>query len=89
MPSVTLPTVSISYNAGTLSITHNAGSYTAGTLPTRSSVTVPTSTHTHKVTASGSIGNTTAGGSVSSSFTANAHNHTFTGSEVTTGNPSY
>ena len=89
LPSVTLPTVSISYNAGTLSITHNAGSYTAGTLPTRSSVTVPTSTHTHKVTASGSVGNTTAGGSVSSSFTANAHNHTFTGSEVTTGNPSY
>ena len=89
LPSVTMPSVSVSYSEGTLTITHNAGSYTAGTLPTRSSVTVPKSDHTHNVTAAGSIGNKTAGGTVTSTFTGTEHNHTFTGSEVSTGNASY
>ena len=90
LPTVELPTVSVSYSAGTLTINHNQGSYTAGTLPTRSNaITVATGTHTHNVGVTGSIENTTAGGSVSSTFTGTAHNHTFTGSEVSTGNPSY
>lgn len=90
LPTVELPTVSVSYSAGTLTITHNTGSYTAGTLPTRSNaITVATGTHTHNVGVTGSIENTTAGGSVSSTFTGTAHNHTFTGSEASTGNPSY
>ena len=89
LPSVTMPSVSVSYSEGTLTITHNAGSYTAGTLPTRSSVTVPKSDHTHSVTAAGTVGNKTAGGTVTSTFTGTEHNHTFTGSEVSTGNASY
>ena len=89
LPSCTLPTVSVTYNTGTLTITHNAGSFSAGSLPTRSSVTVPNSDHTHSVTAAGSLSDTTAGGSISSTFTGTKHSHTFTGSSATTGNPTY
>ena len=86
LPTCTLPTVSVSYSSGELSITHTAGSFTAGSfsagsLPTRASVTMPKSDHTHSVTAAGTldeiaatgtIGDKTAGGSVSSSFTGTA-----------------
>ena len=89
LPSCTLPTVSVSYSAGTLTITHNAGSFSAGSLPTRSSVTLPKSDHTHSVTATGTLNDVTATGSVSSTFTGTSHTHTFTGSAVTSGSPSY
>ena len=89
LPSCTLPTVSVSYSAGTLTITHNAGSFSAGSLPNRSSVTLPKSDHTHSVTATGTLNDVTATGSVSSTFTGTSHTHTFTGSAVTSGSPSY
>jgi hypothetical protein len=83
LPKVTMPSVSVTYDAGTLTITHTAGSYTAGTLPTRSSVTVASSDHTHTVTASGTVGNksitpagtisdVTATGTIESTFTGTA-----------------
>lgn len=83
LPKVTMPSVSVTYDAGTLTITHTSGSYTAGTLPTRSSVTVASSDHTHTVTASGTVGNksitpagtiseVTATGTIGSTFTGTA-----------------
>lgn len=81
LPKVTMPSVSVTYDAGTLTITHTAGSYTAGTLPTRSSVTVASSDHTHTVTASGTVGNKsiTPAGTISDVTATGTIESTFTG----------
>lgn len=81
LPKVTMPSVSVTYDAGTLTITHTAGSYTAGTLPTRSSVTVASSDHTHTVTASGTVGNKsiTPAGTISEVTATGTIESTFTG----------
>ena len=60
----------------------NASNISSGTI---GSARLPN--HTHKVTATGSVGSTTATGSVSSSFTGTAHNHTFTGDTVASSTP--
>ena len=59
--SYTAPSLSGSVSNRCLTLTWSAGSQTfsAGTLPTRSSVTMPTGTHTHSVTAAGSLGTPT------------------------------
>ena len=84
LPSVVLPSVSVSYSSGTLTITHTQGSYTEGTLPTRSNaISVATGSHVHtltpegtiseeSITPAGTISNTTATGSISSTFTGTA-----------------
>lgn len=88
--SVSNQCLTLTFNAGSHSF--NAGShsfsagafptltFSAGTLPTREAVSVPNTNHTHSVTATGTIGNTTAGGSVSSTFsgTEATISHTFT-----------
>ena len=81
LPKVTMPSVSVTYDAGTLTITHTSGSYTAGTLPTRSSVTVASSDHTHTVTASGTVGSKsiTPAGTISEVTTTGTIESTFTG----------
>lgn len=50
--------------------------FSAGSVPTRSSVTLPSTAHTHTVTAKGSVSSTFTG-------TAASHNHTFTGTSAT------
>ena len=84
LPSVVLPSVSVSYSSGTLTITHTQGSSTEGTLPTRSNaISVATGSHVHtltpegtiseeSITPAGTISNTTATGSISSTFTGTA-----------------
>lgn len=69
LPSVTMPTTSVSYSSGKLTITHTAGSYTAGTLPTYTTKTVSASNHTHSVTAEGSVISTFAGDSTNTDST--------------------
>ena len=60
----------------------NAANISSGTI---GSARLPN--HTHKVTTGGSVGSATATGSVSSSFTGTAHNHTFTGDTVASSTP--
>ena len=88
--SVSNQCLTLTFNAGSHSF--NAGShsfsagafptltFSAGTLPTREAVSVPNTNHTHSVTATGTIGNATAGGTVSSTFsgTEATISHTFT-----------
>lgn len=88
--SVSNQCLTLTFNAGSHSF--NAGShsfnpgafptltFSTGTLPTREAVSVPNTNHTHSVTATGTIGNATAGGSVSSTFkgTEATISHTFT-----------
>lgn len=88
--SVSNQCLTLTFNAGSHSF--NAGShsfsagafpkltFSAGSLPTREAVSVPDTNHTHSVTATGTIGNATAGGSVSSTFagTEATISHTFT-----------
>ena len=54
--------------------------FSAGSLPTREAISVPNTNHTHSVTASGTIGNTTTGGTITSTFkgTEATISHTFT-----------
>lgn len=78
LPSSSFTAPSLDFDAGELpSATFGAGTlpsltFNAGTLPSRSGVTVPKSDHKHSVTVAGTISDTTAGGSVSSSFTGTA-----------------
>ena len=84
----TAPSLTGSVENQCLTITFSAGKHTfsAGSLPTSSAISMPTTNHTHAVTAAGTIENTTAGGTVSQPTfkgTAASHTHTFTGSSVT------
>ena len=88
--SVSNQCLTLTFNAGSHSF--NAGShsfsagafptltFSAGTLPTREAVSMPNTNHTHSVTATGTIGDATAGGTVSSTFsgTEATISHTFT-----------
>ena len=90
--SYTAPSLSASVSNQCLTISLSGGShsfsagafptltFSAGTLPTREAVSMPNTNHTHSVTATGTIGNATAGGSVSSTFTGTEAtiSHTFT-----------
>lgn len=81
--SYTAPKLTGSVENQCLTLTFDAGShsFSAGSLPERSSaISVSTANHTHSVTAAGTIGNATAGGSVSSTFegTEATISHTFT-----------
>ena len=72
-----------SFNAGSHSFNPGAFptlTFSAGTLPTREAVSMPNTNHTHSVTATGTIGNATAGSTVSSTFagTEATISHTFT-----------
>ena len=79
--STDIETVSKSTHTHSVSITGN-------TLENTASVDVPTSDHTHKVTATGSIGtptqNTTAGDQITKVASA-GHKHIFKGSQASTG----
>ena len=72
----TLPTLTDSYSNGFLVLT-----FGQGTLPSRSSVTLPANGHTHSVTAAGSLNAVEATGTVASTFTGTAHDHSFTGTD--------
>lgn len=78
LPSSSWNAPSLTFNAGTLpSTTFDSGklpslTFDAGTLPSRSSINVPKEDHTHSVASTGTITNTTASGSVSSSFKGTA-----------------
>lgn len=90
--SYTAPSLTASVSNQCLTISLSGGShsfsagafptltFSAGTLPTREAVSIPNTNHTHSVTATGTIGNATAGGSVSSTFagTEATISHTFT-----------
>ena len=80
--SYTAPSLKGSVENQCLTLTFNSGShsFSAGTLPTREAVSLPNTNHTHSVTATGTIGNATVGGSVSSTFTGTEAtiSHTFT-----------
>lgn len=78
----TAPSLTGSVEKQCLTLTFNQGTHTfsAGSLPKREAVSVPNTNHTHSVTATGTIGNATAGGTVSSTFagTEATISHTFT-----------
>ena len=90
--SYTAPSLTASVSNQCLTISLSGGShsfsagafptltFSAGTLPTREAVSVPNTNHTHSVTATGTIGNATASGTVSSTFsgTEATISHTFT-----------
>ena len=80
--SYTAPKLTGSVENQCLTLTFNSGSHSfnAGSLPTREAISVPNTNHTHSVTAAGTIGSATAGGSVSSTFagTEATISHTFT-----------
>lgn len=80
--SYTAPSLKGSVENQCLTLTFSAGthSFSAGSLPTREAVSVPNTNHTHSVTASGTIGNTTTGGTITSTFkgTEATISHTFT-----------
>lgn len=85
--SYTAPSLTGSVENQCLTLTFNAGShsFSAGTLPTREAISMPNTNHTHSVTAAGTIGSTTAGGTVSEPIftgTTVEHTHKFTGSTV-------
>lgn len=81
--SYTAPKLTGSVENQCLTLTFDAGShsFSAGSLPERSSaISVSTANHTHSVTATGTIENATAGGTISSTFagTEATISHTFT-----------
>ena len=90
--SYTAPSLTASVSNQCLTISLSGGSHSfsagafptltfnAGSLPTREAISVPNTNHTHSVTASGTIGNTTTGGTITSTFkgTEATISHTFT-----------
>lgn len=80
--SYTAPSLEGSVENQCLTLTFNAGSHSfnTGTLPTREAISVPNTNHTHSVTAAGTIGNTTTGGTITNTFkgTEATISHTFT-----------
>lgn len=80
--SYTAPKLTGSVENQCLTLTFNSGSHSfnAGSLPTREAISVPNTNHTHSVTAAGTIGNTTTGGTITSTFsgTEATISHTFT-----------
>lgn len=86
LPSLTLPTLTMSVSNKCLNITFNQGSFSRGSLPTRGEVRVASTGHTHKVTSSGTISQPTFTGTEASvtSITGSAqvatggHTHEYT-----------